>query len=1025
MAENAERWHQVRALFEEALDLEPVRRQELLAGLAPDLRSEVEALLGWHEDADEFLEQPPSPPSGLAGETDLQQVGAYRPVELLGQGGMGSVYLAVRADDAYQKRVAVKILGAGLGDRERVARFRAERQILARLDHPNIARLHDGGTTASGRPYLVMEHVDGIPVDAYCDERRLSTADRLRLFLKICSAVRYAHQNLIVHRDLKPANILVTADGEPKLLDFGIAKLLENDGSDVTVLRTEPGLAPLTPRYASPEQVSGGAVTALSDVYALGVLLYELLTGHRPYAEETSHLDEVVRAIRIAEPERPSAVIGRVVERAGGDGSPASLTPEAVSAVRDGDRRLLRRRLEGDLDNVLLMALRKEPQRRYSSVEQLALDLENHLAGRPVRARPDTFFYRTGKLLGRHRLGAAAVTVAALALAGFIVALLVQRQTLIEQRETLIEQRRQLLAERNRAATVSTFLTGVFATPDPTRSRGEAVTARELLDRGVAQIDRELVRYPGARADLLLTMGRSYKNLGLYAEAEPLLLRSLAERRAHTPESAGVAESLHELAELASLAGRYQPAEEWERRSLALRRRLHGDDSAEVVESLGRLARILELRGDYAAAGTAHREVLALARRRGDRGALAKSLDRYAILQSQQGHLEQAEALFREALALGRQAWGDPHPEIALIGNDLALLLKDRGRLDESEALLVATERTQHRLFRGPHPHLVTTLNNFGQLRAEQGRFAEAESLYRASIAMARQVYAGDHPRVAATLQNLGDLSIAQGRPRQAEDFYRQALDIRRRLLPPGHPETAATRNNLARSLAAQGRLADAEAAFSEALRESRATLGESHPQVVIILNNLADVRQSRGDLAGAEELYRRAIDLTRRRLGSRHRDLAPALHNLGSLQQDRGDLAAAEASFRQALAILEETSGRDHLNSAMTRLSLALLLLRKGEPTVAEGLARKSLAVLAAKLPAGDVWVVAAQRAAGQSLAAQQRYAEAEPFLRAVVTAGCGRAAATDLDALAGLYEAWGRPEDSAPLRRQLSAKP
>ncbi len=1024
MAENAERWYQVRAVFEEALDLEPAQRQELLAGLAPDLRSEVETLLGWHGNAEGFLERPPSPPPEFTGEMELQQVGAYRPVELLGQGGMGSVYLAVRADDAYRKRVAVKVLGAGLGDRERVARFRAERQILARLDHPNIARLLDGGTTADGRPYLVMEHVDGIPVDAYCDGRRLTTAERLRLFLKICAAVRYAHQNLIVHRDLKPANILVTADGEPKLLDFGIAKLLEDDGLDMTVLRTEPGLSPLTPRYASPEQVSGGAITALSDVYALGVLLYELLTGHRPYAEETSRLDEVVRAIRTAEPERPSAVIERVVERAGGDGSTALLTPETVSAVRDGDRRLLRRRLEGDLDNVLLMALRKEPQRRYSSVEQLALDLESHLAGRPVRARPDTFFYRTGKLLGRHRLAAATAGVAVLALAGFIAALLVQRGTLFEQRRALIEQRGQLLAERNRAATVSTFLTGVFATPDPTRSRGEAVTARELLDRGVAGIDRDLARYPGARADLLLTMGRSYRNLGLYAEAEPLLLRSLAERRALGPETAGTAESLHELAELASLAGRYGPAEGWERQALALRRRLYGNGSAEVVESLGRLARILELRGDYAAAGTAHREVLALARRRGDRGALAMSLDRYAILESQSGDLEQAEALFREALTLGRQAWGDLHPEVALIRNDLALLLKDRGRLAESEALLTATERTQRRLFRGPHPHLVTTLNNFGQLRVEQGRFADAERLYRASIAMARQVFAGDHPRVSATLQNLGDLYISQGYPRQAEDFYRQALDIRRRLLSPGHPDTAATLNNLARSLAAQGRLAEAEATFTGALQESRASLGEAHPQVAIILNNLADVRQSRGDPAGAEELYRRAIELTRRRLGPRHSDLAPALHNLASLQQERGDLAAAEASFRQALAIMEETSGRDHLRSAMTRLSLALLLVQKGDAVNAEGMARRSLTVLAAKLSPGDVWVVAAQRTVGRSLAAQRRYAEAEPFLRALVPADSGQAAAEDLDALADLYEAWGRPEDAAPLRRRLPAK-
>ena len=989
-----ERWIQARSAFERALDLPAEARGAFLADLGaadPGLRAEVEALLGWHGQAEGFLEELPTVPEAALPRAAAPpaQVGPYRVVELLGQGGMGEVYLAVRADDAYRKQVAVKILGSGARHPDLVARFRAERQILAQLDHPNIARLLDGGTLDDGRPYLVMEPVDGVPLDRYCRKRRLPVAERLRLFLKVCSAVRFAHQNLVVHRDLKPGNILVTPEGEPKLLDFGIAKLLEPENLDLTVLSTEPGLSPHTPRYASPEQVSGRPVTALSDVYSLGVLLYELLTGHRPYAEGTARLDEVVHAICESEPELPSVAVGRAGPRfEAGMGT-------GLETNKAGDPRLLRRRLAGDLDNVLLKALRKEPERRYSSVEQLAQDLENHLAGRPVLARPDTFVYRTGKLLGRHRLASAAVAAFVLFVAGFLVVLLLQRRELLDQQRRLVE-------ERNRAEAVSEFLAGVFSTPDPTRSRGETVTARELLDQGAARVVRDLEQHPEARADLLLTMGRSYKNLGLYSEARSLMERSLAERqRLRQDGSDAAARARHELAEVASLDGRLAEAERLEREALALHRRLHGDGAEQVLESRTRLARILQQRGNLEAAGQEYRQALALARRPGRREALAKVLDRYAILESESGEPAAAEGHFREALALERQLWGNLHPEPALTRNNLALLLLDRGRTAEAEVLFAAAERTQRRLFAGSHPHLATTLNNRGRLRFAQGRFGEAEQLYRESIAMARAAYAGgEHPRIAATLQNLGDLAAARDEPAAAERLYREALAMRRRTLPAGHAEIAATLNNLGRSLAAQGK--PAEASFEEALELSRAALGPAHPQVAKVLNNLAILRQGRGDLAGAETLYRQAIGIVRRRLGAGHPDLAPALHNLGSLQFDRGDLAGARASFRQALTLYEASFGKDNPQTAMTRLSLAILEAKAGNPEAAEALARPSLAVLAATRPAGDVWVVVARRTLGRSLLAQGRASEAHPHLAAVVASGKLGAGEADRAALA-----------------------
>ncbi|HEX6898755.1 MAG TPA: serine/threonine-protein kinase [Thermoanaerobaculia bacterium] len=938
-----QRWLQARNAFEEALDLPTADREAFLGrigGHDPELRHEVEALLGWHGRAGGFLEEPPTAPEGiLASPAPPRQVGPYRLLELLGEGGMGQVFRAERADDAFRKTVAVKILAAGLHRRDLAARFRAERQILAQLDHPNIARLLDGGATGDGRPYLVMEAVDGVPLDRYCEEKGLDVPARLRLFLKVCAAVRFAHQNLVVHRDLKPGNILVTAEGEPKLLDFGIAKLLEPGSLDLTVPPTASGLSPMTPRYASPEQVSERPVTVLSDVYALGVLLYELLTGRHPYLGEAGRLDEVVRAICETAPALPS------------------------EAAPPG----LRRRLAGDLDNILLKALRKEPERRYASVGDLARDLESHLAGLPVAARPDTFRYRAGKFLRRHRLATAAAAAFLLFLTGFLAVLLVQRRELLERQRQLVEQ-------RNRAAAASEFLAGVFSTPDPTRSLGETVTARELLDQGAARVGRDLAGHPEARADLLLTMGRSYKNLGLYAEARGLMERSLAERRrlgaAGSEEEAA---ALHELAEVAFLEGRLGRAEDLARRALELRRRLHGEAAGGVLESRVRLARVLEQRGEWTAAGREYELALAQARRRPAKEALARLLDRYAILKSQRGEARAAEAMFREALALERQALGERHPEPALTRNNLALLLVKLGRFEEAETLLAAAERIQRGVLGDSHPHLATTLNNLGFLRAAQGRAGEAERLYRESLAMARTAYAGgDHPRIAATLHNLGDLEMSRGHAEAAESLYKEALAMRRRSLPPGHPETAATLNNLGRSLAARGDRDGAEAAFREALARSREAGGENHPQVAVVLNNLADLRQGRGDLAGAEALYLQAIGIWRR-LGLRSADLAAALNNLGSLQQERGDLAAARDSFGQALTLMEQLLGPDHLQAAMVRLGLADLEARAGRPRRAEALARNSLRILAAALPSDDVWVQAARKTLDRSLSAQR----------------------------------------------------
>ena len=449
-----DRWQQIEDLFQATLDCERARRDSLLdEACAGDrsLRDEIESLLAAYEKSG--FTDAPAFADGLRliekNHTDIligRRIGPYKVIREIGRGGMGTVYLAARADDAFQKFVAIKIVRRGLDTDDIIERFRNERQILATLDHPNITRLLDGGTTDDGLPYFVMEYIEGEPIDLYCDERKLTITERLNLFQGVCAALRYAHQNLVIHRDIKPGNVLVTREGVPRLLDFGIAKLL----SAVTEpqMKTLVGLRPLTPEYASPEQVRGEAMTTSSDVYSMGVLLYLLLTGHRCYRRASSAA-EIERAICEEEPEKPSLVVMR--EEAGLEDNEARITPDSVSRTREGTPDKLRRRLEGDLDNLVLTALRKEPQRRYVSAEQFSEDIRRHLANLPVMARPDTRGYRTAKFIQRNKAWVAMVALTFLSLTGGIAISLWQTHVARKQRDLA-------RVEHAKAARINTFL---------------------------------------------------------------------------------------------------------------------------------------------------------------------------------------------------------------------------------------------------------------------------------------------------------------------------------------------------------------------------------------------------------------------------------------------------------------------------------------------------------------------------------------------------------------------------------------
>jgi serine/threonine-protein kinase len=819
----------VQKIFDEVSELpEAERRAFLDKACAGDeqVRREVESLLAADHESGGFLEQSPTPQgldlSSLVGKTGRPRAGPYKLLRKIGEGGMSEVFLAVRADDEYQKRVAVKIIRHDMDREDLVRRFRTERQILAGLDHPNIARLLDGGTTDEGLPYFVMDYIDGIPIHQHCDDHRLSVAERLRLFRSVCSAVQYAHQNLVVHRDIKASNILVDASGDPKLLDFGIAKLLKPDQFAGQVDYTATWMRPMTPRYASPEQVQGKPITTSSDVYSLGVLLYRLLTGHLPYRFEGEDPSEWWRVVVEQEPERPSTSVSRVETDPGP--SQVEITPNLVSHTRRTQPHQLRRLLAGDLDNILLMALRKESQRRYGSVEQFSDDIGRYLDKLPVAARPDTLGYRTGKFLRRNRWAVAAAASFVLVLFAFAMSMAFQAQRVAEERD-------QARRQRDRAEQVVGFLEEIFDVSDPFSPDGEVITAREVLERGAERIRSELAGEPETRATLMNSIGRVYAGLGLYDRAEPLVREALETRVELLPgDDPLVAESRDTLGSLLRDRGALEDAEPLLRQALEQRIRIFGEEHLAVARSSHSLAKLLQDQARYDEAKELYAEALGIHERAGgdviERSMMQINL---AALLNETGEEAAAEAGFREVLRVRKQALGDDHALVAEALNDLGVFYGIRGDFESSEPLLRQGLETRKRALGEQHHSVAEGMNNLGMLLKQKGELDEAEALYRGALVIMRDRLGGEHPSVAIQMHNLARLLQAEGEYLQAEKLHRETLDIRRRVLGNSHNLTALSLTGLGAVLIDVGRPAEAEALLREALQVYEASLPPGH----------------------------------------------------------------------------------------------------------------------------------------------------------------------------------------------------
>lgn len=767
-------------ILKEALALPPQQRSafihevcgndsELLQKVMEQMATQIHAWWDWN------LESEVEDDNNLT--PSYQAIGPYRVVGVVGEGGMGQVLLAERADNQFKQRVAIKLLRRGVSSHQLQTRLKLERQILATLEHPYIAKLLDGGTTPEGTPYIVMEYVDGVPINIYCDHQRLTIEQRLRLFQKVCSAVQCAHQHLIVHRDLKPSNILVTTDGTPKLLDFGIAKLLDAHSFTQTVAMTHMDYRLMTPDHASPEQVRGEPVTTASDIYVLGVLLYGLLTGRRPFEIKKTRLAELERAICDSPAIPMDMGLYEIVQQKDREIVQRLCEERSTTPAR------LRRDLRGDLSAIVMTALRKEPARRYSSVEQLSADIDRYLADQPVTARNDSWIYRARKFTQRNAAASVLSAFVALSLVAFAV--------------TTFVQSRHIEHAQIRAEQVSRFMIDLFQQADPSHNRGNDIKVREMLDVGAKRILNGLADQPDTRASLLKVMGDVYRGLGDYNEARQLFTTALNLRiQTSGNRHPEVAEIERLLGNTLIKQGKPTEAAPFVEHSLLLRRQIFPADSLEVADSLQELALLRRSQQRMEEAESLFKNTLQILSKHDGTAApqLVSVLSDFAGLYVFKGDYVAAEPLFKNALLLANKTFGDNHPETAIQMQNLAVTYELENKFTDAKPLFLQSLALYKRIFGAEHPQTISAMTNYGVFLSKSGELNGAEQIMRTTLELQENQQGKDSIDVGYIHKNLGVVLLYKHNLEEAQMELKKALSIYSTSLPPTHAYIGVTR---------------------------------------------------------------------------------------------------------------------------------------------------------------------------------------------------------------------------------------
>jgi eukaryotic-like serine/threonine-protein kinase len=821
-----ERWQRIESIYHAALDQDPSHRAEFVeqaCGGDEPLRQEVESLLAESDDEEGFLEAPAlhvaarvlASSAAAAGETTVAGslpafIGRYRVIRLLGEGGMGTVYEAEQEDP--RRIVALKVIRPGLATPERLRRFRHESQALGRLQHPGIAQIYEASTADTGfgpQPYFAMELVRGEPLDRYVETHPLGTREKLALMARICEAVQHAHQRGLIHRDLKPGNILIDETGQPKILDFGVARLTEAE-AQLTV-QTEVGQIVGTLAYMSPEQVQGEpqGIDTRSDVYSLGVILYELLTGQLPYNVSGRQIHEAVQTI-------------------------LEVDPASLSSIS--------RNYRGDVETIVGKALEKDKSRRYASAADLAADIERYLSDEPILARPPSTTYQLSKFARRHRALVAGVAAVFLVLVAGIAASTTFAVRARRAEQAAIKERDRANLERDRATRITDFMTGMFKVSDPSESRGNSVTAREILDKASNEMSAGLANDPDAQSQMMQVMASTYMNLGLYPRAHELSQRALDIRlKTFGPDDRRTLESLTRVGDSLELEGHYDEAEKLDRQTLASERRILGSEDPLTLDTMNLLALVVGFEGRLDEAEKLDREQVEILTHKfgpeNDRTLMART--NLAGLMFGEGRYVEAEKEDRDLLPIASRVWGPDHPRTLELTGNLAMAVRQEGRLKDAEQLFRDDLAAQQRVQGPEHPETLLTMENLAEAVSAEGRFADSEKIYREALTISTRTLGAGHPDTLRLQSSIAVVLFKEGRIREAEKTDRDTIAAQLKALGPESPDTLSSESDLVDVLLAQHRYEEAGKMARQDFEVQLRTQGPQHPNTLIALQQL------------------------------------------------------------------------------------------------------------------------------------------------------------------------------------------
>ncbi len=1001
-------------------------------------------------------------------------IGPYKLLQVIGEGGFGVVYLAEQRRPI-RRRVALKVIKLGMDTNQVIARFEAERQALAMMDHPHIAKVLDAGSTDNGRPYFVMEFVSGEPIVEYCNAAQLNTRERLELFTSVCQAIQHAHQKGVIHRDIKPGNVLVKLQDAvpvPKVIDFGLAKALNVELTQKTLVTGQQQIIG-TPAYMSPEQAKGSGldIDTRTDIYSLGVLLYELLAGTTPFDAWdliNKGYAEFVRVICEEEPIKPSTRLSSIK-------SDITTSSDSKSAL---DTARLSLQLKGDLDWIVMKCLEKERSRRYETVDNLAADIQRHLHDEPVLAGPPGTRYRLEKFVRRNRgkvIAATSLTaVLILGIIGTSIGLIwaLTQKHRAEMAETEMKKRADELQQvtefqENQLSELDVPLMATRLRDNVVDEAIEAWRRERIEDSEIESNSKQLEQ---------LLAGANFTDVSLATLYENVFERALQAAEEFDEQPLVKAQLQQALANTLQGLGLLEQATRPQTEALETRRRLLGNEHPDTLYSLEHMGRLWQSQSELNKAEACFREALA-----GRRRSLGEehpdtytSINSLAWLLQIQGKLDESEKLYLKVLDGRRRVLGNNHVDTLATMNNLGWLLQNQGKLTESELYYEEALEGLRRIHGENHKDVLTAIHNMGSLLGEQGKFEKAEDYLRKALAGCRDLLGNEHPSTMRTMNDLGVLLVKQGKPKEAEPLFRESLRLGEKVLGKGHRDTLSRANNLAFILESQGnlteaeriyrqvlqdkrrmldgaddvtsirilrnlsanlfkqnRFAEADPYFREAVDKSRQELGEDHGDTLSAINNMAVFLQRQGKLAEAEPFYVDALEGFTRVLGKEHPSTLLATNNMGFLRQSQGRFAEAEPYYVEALQGAREVLGDQHPTTLDALQNLGRLMNEMERFTDAEPLLGENLKTRTDSHGKEDWRVAKAQSILGESLAGQQRFAAAEPLLNQGFTGLEANIPATKRDKelteaierLVRLYEAWGKPKESGDWRTRLES--